>query len=84
MPRRHNVKEINLTIDDVIPFKNENHAGFIIQWSADIGFGEYTLYRSPDENKLEWFGDSECMDSNCDKEFLAELMKLFVEKITIV
>ena len=62
-------------------YKNlhENHAGFIIQWSADIGFGEYTLYRSPDENKLEWFGDSECMDSNCDKEFLAELMKLFVD-----
>lgn len=73
----------------------EPHVGFTIAWSSKIGFGEYSIYRKalaydkdyytgeecPDE---EWFGDSEYMDNGKDKEFLSELMRLFVEKITII
>ena len=81
MPRKHNVKEIHLQIDDFVPFVNDNHMGFIIEWSSDIGFGEYTMYKSNDNNK--WYGDSEFMDSNEDKEFISELMRLFVEKLQI-
>lgn len=81
MPRKHNIKEIHLQIDDFVPFVNDNHMGFIIEWSSDIGFGEYTVYKSNDNNK--WYGDSEFMDSNEDKEFISELMRLFVEKLLI-
>ena len=70
------------------------HVGFTIAWSSKIGFGEYTIYRESlayDKNYYtteecpaeEWFGDSECMDKGEDKEFLSELMRLFIEKITV-
>lgn len=83
MARKHNVKEIGLQIDDVIPFKNEKYGGLVIQWSSNIGFGEYTLVRSAGENDTEWCGDSEHMDTNEDKEFITELMRLFVEKLDV-
>jgi len=81
MARRMNVNEINLSIKDVIPFSNERRSGFIIEWSSDIGFGEYTIYQNANSN--EWQADSECMDSNEDKDFVKKLMSLFVEQITI-
>lgn len=81
MARKHKVDEIHLEIDDLIPFVNEHHTGFIIEWSSDIGFGEYTIYRNIDSG--EWIGDSEYMDNNEDKEFIKELMRLFVEKLVI-
>lgn len=81
MQRKLNVKEIHLQVDKLTPFVNENHTGFIIEWSSDIGFGEYTIYKLKNDNN--WYGDSECMDSNEDKEFISELMRLFVEKLQI-
>ncbi len=81
MSRKHDVKNIHLQIDNFVPFVNENHIGFIIEWSSDIGFGEYTIYKS--ENDNNWCGDSECMDSNNDKEFITELMRLFIEGLII-
>ena len=81
MGRRHKVDEIHLQIDDVIPFVNEQHSGFVIQWSSDIGFGEYQIYKSNYSDN--WRGDSEYMDRNDDKDFIKELMKLFIEKLII-
>lgn len=81
MSRRHKVNEIHLQIDDLIPFSNGIYVGFTIQWHSDIGFGEYTVYRSAGSN--EWQADSEHMDSNEDKDFIKELMKLFVDELNI-
>ena len=81
MSRRHRVDEIHLRIDDLTTFKNEAGAGFVIQWSSDIGFGEYTVYRRNGSNK--WSADSESMDSNEDKDFIGELMRLFVSELNI-
>lgn len=81
MDRRHNVKEIGLEIDEFEPFKNEKYSGFRICWSSAIGFGEYTVYKSADGDK--WCGESECMDRGEDKEFISELMRLFIEQLTI-
>ena len=81
MARRMNVNEINLSIEDVIPFSNERYSGFIIEWSSDIGFGEYTIYNPANSN--EWRADSECMDRNEDKDFVKKLMSLFIEKMII-
>lgn len=79
MARKHDVKNIKLQIDDFEPFINENHTGFIISWSSDIGFGEYTIYK--ENNK--WYGDSECMDSNDEKEFVTQLMSIFIKELEI-
>lgn len=81
MSRRLKVNEIHLQINDLIPFRNERCVGFMIQWCSDIGFGEYTVFKPNGSN--EWQADSEHMDSNEDKDFIKELMKLFVEKLNI-
>ena len=79
--RKHNVKNINLQINDITPFinLNTNRTGFIIEWFSNIGFGEYTLYKG--ENG--WYADSETIDCNEDKEFITELMRLFIEMLKI-
>ena len=81
MGRRHKVDEIHLQIVDFVPFVNEKYIGFNIEWVSDIGFGEYTVYRTYDSE--EWKAESEHMDSNEDKDFIKELMKLFIEKLTV-
>ena len=71
-----------ITLDDLIPFRNGSHEGFILQWSGDMGFGEYTVYRETDEEQATpWHADSECMDGE-SKRFLKELMRQFVEGVS--
>lgn len=77
--RKHNVKEIHLELIDVRPFSNEKYSGMILVWSSDIGFGEYTIWQEDGK----WYGDSECMDSSDDKEFLQELLHLFLKQISV-
>lgn len=81
MTRKHDPTKIHLEIDNVEMFSNESVEGMVITWSSDIGFGEYTIYKKPGEK--EWYGDSEYIDSNKDKAFLQELLRLFLEKIKI-
>ena len=81
MARRHKVDEIHLEVTGFVPFRNGRGAGFVIEWSSDIGFGEYTVYKNHNEDK--WYGDSEHMDRDEDKDFIRELMKLFIDKLII-
>lgn len=81
MARKYKADEINLRVTDVVPFINEMHSGFIIEWSSDIGWGEYTIYKPADSD--EWYGDSEYMDNNEDKDFIKELTKLFIDRLVI-
>ena len=81
MTRKHKVDEIHLEIDNLIPFVNDKYTGFEIEWSSDIGFGVYTIYKHVDSD--DWYGESEFMDSDDDKDFIKELMKLFIEKLNI-
>ena len=67
----------NIKVDGVQGFSN----GFVIQWSGDIGFGEYTIYIDTD-GKLK--GDSECMDRGEDKEFLEQLFHGIIEQIEMI
>ena len=70
----------NLEINNIEPFNNDRRSGFYISWSANIGFGEYCLYT---EDKTQWYGDSECLDTNDDKSFLEMLMKEFVKNVKV-
>lgn len=84
MSRKHNVKEINLQIRGIIPFSNERHLGILIEWISDIGWGEYAIYsKTLTTGEVIWEADSECMDRGEDKEFLEELLRLFIQKINI-
>jgi len=76
-----NVKEIDLKIEDFCPFSNEKYEGFYIVWSSTIGFGEYTIFR--EKGSDEWYADSEHMDYPNNKEFITELMKLFIKDLHI-
>ena len=78
--RKHPVNTINLEIIGVHPFyhSNENN-GFAIEWDSDIGFGQYIIYKTPDG----FVADSEHMDSNEDKDFIKELMRLFIEDLKV-
>ena len=82
MARRFAVDAINLEAYEFEPFVNEKYIGVVIRWDSDIGFGEYTIYKAIGSD--EWHADSEHMDNNEDKDFLKELMKLFIEKLDIV
>lgn len=81
MARKNDPTKINIHIDHIEPFGCSDIDGIIITWSSDIGFGEYTLYKYPNEDV--WHADSECMDCNEDKAFLQELLKLFLESVKI-
>lgn len=73
----HSPQNIHLTLDDVKTYGST----IIFRWSSDIGFGEHTLYY--DNEKDCWLADSEHMDKEENKEFLKELMKLWVNEIKI-
>lgn len=66
--------------ESVYPFDAEGVEGIVIEWSGNIGFGQYTLYK--DEQGF-WRGDSEHMDSQKEKDFLRYLLNDFVEQIKL-
>lgn len=74
-------KKMTVRVDGVEPFKNEAFEGFTIYWSGNIGFGQYTIYRSG--GSAEWYGDSESMDSDDDKWFIKRLLDDFVSQLKI-
>lgn len=78
--RKHPVSTYNLELVNFSPFENELGRGVVLSWNGDIGFGEYTIYQ--DRNGF-FHADSECMDSNEDKDFIKELMRLFIEDLRI-
>lgn len=72
-----------MSVDDIKGFDNDLYSGFTIYWSSDIGFGEYIIWTEMKDGELKLYGDSEYMDSNDDKEFVTELMRLVVTKLII-
>ena len=81
--RKHNIKEIHLSVDDIKGYNNEVFNGSIIYQSSDIGFGEYATGKDPKDNDFKLYADSEHMDSNDNKEFISELMNLVIKKLII-
>ena len=82
MARMHDVNEIDLQIEDIEFFINPHNGkkGVIIGWSSMIGFGEYTIYMTPDG---ELMADAETMDGGDDKAFGRKLMELLMDRVTV-
>lgn len=49
--------------------------GFVIRWSANIGFGEVTFYKEADK----WYADTEYMG----KDFCKRLLDKFLETVEV-
>jgi len=94
MPRKFDVNNINLQIDNIdfwSPHEG-NKGGMRIYWSADIGFGQFDIvkrsgndgedYDSPEE-ELILIVDTERMDHGDDKEFTQKILSLLVEKLKV-
>lgn len=79
--RRYDPKEIHLEVDQVDVFQNNRCEGIIIEWSSDIGYGEYQIKKDLTTN--QWEANSECMDSNDDKAFLKQLLSELVKRLKI-
>ena len=72
-----NDKYKDLQIDDVCFAGNSNGYGcLILNWSGSLGWGEFRLGINPDDDKIEYFMDSECMD----KEFCMALLEKLYDK----
>lgn len=80
--RRKPVSEYELKLDKIGTFVNSKYSGIVLEWSGNIGWGEYTIYKEYGSD--EWFAESECMDRGEDKDFLRELLKQFADKVKVV
>lgn len=69
----------NLEITNIDVFKNEKFEGLTIQWIANIGFGEYIIYKDKKTNK--WNIDDECLESKEDRKFGRMLFEQFCKDI---
>ena len=77
MTRKHNIDDYKVKVDDVLIHDN----CIVIQWSGNIGFGEYTIWKDASNGKLQ--ADSERMDNGEDKAFLELLLKDIASKIDV-
>lgn len=71
-----------LQIDEIWPVSTKvaPNGGIGINWSGDIGFGEYVLTWDND-GKLH--ADTEWLDSAEDKRFTESILRLLVSEIVI-
>ena len=74
--------KVEVVVDSLEPFKNEEAQGFILNWSGNIGFGQYTIYQNVDD-PCKWKGDSECMDHPDDKWFIKKLLESFINQLEV-
>ncbi len=63
--RKYNPSEINLKVESMQAFQNDNGSGLVIEWSSKIGFGEYTLFKPCGSDK--WYADGGA-DEKLDRE----------------
>lgn len=71
----------NLTVRNVEVFTNHKYEGIVFEWSANIGFGELTLYKEVGTN--EWKAETEYMCKDDDKDFLKMILNEWVNKIKV-
>ena len=72
----------HIVIEKIWPVSTKLYpnGGIGIDWSADIGFGQYVLYWGND-GKLH--ADTECMDSGEDKRWTRAMLMKLVDEIVI-
>ena len=73
-------REVEVHVDDIEPFVNDEYIGFKILWSGSIGWGEYTVYKKDGE----WYVDDEYMENpEGDRTFLRILLEDFTKQLEV-
>ena len=75
-------EKVEVIVDDIEPFINDDYRGFKLLWYGNIGFGEYTIYQNVDDPN-KWKADSEHMDKPDDKWFIRKLFDNLIEQLEI-
>lgn len=79
---RHEVDKSTLEVIPILfPIKDSSSMGMRLEWSCNLGWGQYDLVFNED-GSIE--GYSECMDNNDDKKFITTLLEKMIEKINII
>ena len=68
----------NFEIYNVSAFNNELYQGICFSWTANIGFGQYTI--SQDKKTGKWEIDDECLD-NENRKFGRLVLDQFLKDI---
>lgn len=72
----------NLTLDNTrVSISSTGTCRITFSWSANIGFGEYSLFY--DIKNKKWQADSEYMDKGDDKDFLKAILEEFVKEVEV-
>ena len=69
-------------IEEVTPIRTDLYpdGGMVIDWTSDIGWGQYALFWGED-GKLH--AETECLDSEDDKKFTKAILEALVDEIII-
>ena len=65
------------------------NGALLLQWSANIGFGQLEIYNTYDDDgtgvvKKVYKVDSECMSQGEDKEFVRMVMNAWIDQMEVV
>ena len=85
--RKLDPNKINLIVKSVGPFARGDESGFVISWSSDVGFGQYTIISRPslgDPAEHTWIAESEGMDDIDDQSLGRKLLELWMDQVIIV
>lgn len=69
----------DLTINDGEGFGNARAEGIVLSWSANIGFGELTIYRDKEGGDGKWHADTECLG----EDFVRMVLNKWVDDMEI-
>lgn len=73
-------KDYKVSVNDIRPIES----GFIIDWRANIGFGQLVVYTERNKDILTIKAQTECMCSNADKEFMKQIFASLIEQSEVV
>lgn len=70
-----------LNVDEVRVFDGTQYTGVVFCWSANIGFGELTIYKENSDDV--WRADTEYMCKDDDKEFIKMVFDKWIEQMHV-
>ena len=76
----HDRKDVHVVLDNIDFFNNAGAQGMVLFYHGNIGWGEYTLWKTPDG---EYMCDSEYMETADDRWFLKLLLDQLRELVTV-
>lgn len=71
----------DLSVDEVVVHSNDKYSGLTLSWSANIGWGELSIYKDNSDGK--WKADTEYMCNEENKDFIKMVLDKWVEDMEV-